>query len=82
VRDRINLVNGRFLSAAGKRALYVDPSCKESVKCYEQLTYKEGTNEPDKKMGLDHVPDATGYYLFTRFAHTPAHAKHVPHMNR
>jgi hypothetical protein len=82
VRDRINLVNGKFLTADGKRHAFVDPSCRDSIKCYEQLTYKEGTSEPDKELGLDHLPDATGYYIYTRFAYKPARAVQIIHMGR
>lgn len=87
IRDRINLVNGRFQSADTKRHLFVDNSCTKSIKCYEQLCYKEdannqGTNQPDKKSGLDHLPDATGYYFFTKFIYIPAQRKQVTHMGR
>lgn len=82
VRDRVNVVNGKFLNAAGDRALYVDPKCKESIKAYEQLCYKEGTNDPDKASGLDHLPDSTGYYIFGRFFYKKTHGAHVPHMSR
>jgi hypothetical protein len=27
------------------------------------LTYVEGTNQPDKKSGLDHLPDACAYMV-------------------
>ena len=82
VRDRINLVNGKFLTADGQRHAFVDPSCRESIKCYEQSTYKEGTNEPDKTLGVDHIPDATGYYIYTRFAYKPAQQAQIHHMGR
>jgi len=82
VRDRINLVNGKFQSADGKRHAFVDPSCRESIKCYEQAVYKEGTSEPDKDLGLDHLPDASGYYIYTRFAYLPARGAQINHMGR
>jgi hypothetical protein len=82
VRDRINLVNGKFQSADGKRHAFVDPSCRESIRCYEQSIYKEGTSEPDKELGLDHIPDATGYYIYTRFAYLPARGAQITHMGR
>lgn len=82
VRDRINVVNGRIQSADGVRHLFVDPKCRKSIQCYEQLTYKEGTNEPDKSLGLDHLPDATGYYVYTRWHYKPAHTATAPHMER
>ncbi|QMV32399.1 terminase large subunit [Ralstonia phage Hyacinthe] len=82
VRDRINVVNAKIQSADGKRHMFVDTSCKQSIKCYEQLCYKEGTNDPDKEAGLDHLPDAAGYYIYGRFAYKPTHGAHVTHMNR
>lgn len=82
VRDRLNLVNGKFQSADGKRHAFVDPKCKESIKCYEQLIYKEGTNDPDKTMNLDHLPDATGYYLYTKFVYIPSRTVQLNYMGR
>lgn len=67
VRDRINSVNSRFQSADKKRHLFVDPKCKESIKCYEKNCYKEGTNEPDKTSGTDHLPDAAGYFIYYKY---------------
>lgn len=82
VRDRVNLVNAKIKSADGLRHLYVDARCKETIKCLEQLCYKEGTNQPDKDSGLDHVPDALGYYIYTQFAYLPAKRMQLPHMGR
>lgn len=82
VRDRVNIVNAKFENAAGTRQAFVDPSCKESIRCYEQSVYKEGTSEPDKSLGLDHIPDATGYFMYTRFAYRPARSTQVTHMAR
>jgi terminase large subunit-like protein len=66
VRDRTNVVNRQFLSADGIRRAFVDPSCRKSIEAYERLTYRDGSNEPDKSHGHDHLVDATGYYLFGR----------------
>lgn len=82
VRDRVNLVNAKIKSADDKRHLFVDPKCMQTVKCLEQLTYKEGTNQPDKDLGLDHLPDALGYYVYTQFAYLPARRTTLPHMVR
>lgn len=68
VRDRINETNARFLNVAGEHQAFVDPSCTKSIQAYERLEYKEGTNEPDKNSGYDHPVDATGYYMYVRFA--------------
>lgn len=72
VRDRVNVLNGKFQSADGKRHAFIDPTCRDSIQCYEQLIYKEGTSDPDKDSGLDHLPDASGYYAYTRFGRAPA----------
>ena len=82
VRDRINLVNAKIKSADNQRHLYIDPKCRETIKCLEQLTYKEGTSQPDKDMGLDHLPDALGYYIYTQFAYLPSKMAHSAHMAR
>ena len=66
VRDRTNVMNRQFLSADGVRRAFVDPSCRKSIEAYERLVYRDGTNEPDKTQGQDHLVDASGYYLFGR----------------
>lgn len=72
VRDRINVTNARFCTADGTRRAFVDPSCRKSIECYEKLSYREGTSEPDKASGFDHIPDATGYYMYARWGVPPA----------
>ena len=66
VRDRINLMNRQFLSADGVRRAFIDASCVRSIEAYERLVYREGTSDPDKSTGHDHLVDASGYYLFGR----------------
>ena len=66
VRDRTNIMNARFESANGQRTAFIGSSCKQSIAAYERLVYRDGSNEPDKTGGYDHVVDATGYYLFAR----------------
>jgi hypothetical protein len=63
IRDRINAVNARLKTTDGKRHLFVDPKCKQVVKSLERQTYKEGTNQPDKDSGYDHMNDALGYLV-------------------
>ncbi len=72
VRDRYNLTNARFCAADGTRRAFVDPACAKSIEAYERLTYREGSSEADKDGGYDHAVDATGYYLFGRYAAQPA----------
>lgn len=81
VRDRINFVNGKYNSADGVRTLFIHPKCKRSIEAAEKQVYKKGTSEPDKGV-YDHDNDATGYYVYTRFAHQKAQPGMVPHMGR
>lgn len=66
VRDRMNTVNRQFKTADGQVFTYVDPRCVRSIEAYERLVFRDGTNEPDKTQGFDHLVDATGYYLCGR----------------
>ena len=63
IRDRINSVNARLKSADGQRHLVIDPRCKQVIKSLERQTYKEGTSQPDKDSGFDHMNDALGYLI-------------------
>jgi hypothetical protein len=67
VRDRINAVNSLLCSAGGVRRLIVDPKCKYTIEGLERQVYKEGSSQPDKEGGYDHMNDALGYmvdYMF------------------
>lgn len=67
VRDRINAVNSRLKDSTGIRHLFIHPKCKYTIEGLERHTYKEGTSQPDKDTGYDHMMDALGYlvdYLF------------------
>jgi len=63
VRDRINAVNSMLCSTAGDRNLLVDPRCRFQIECLERQTYKEGTTQPDKESGYDHLNDSLGYAI-------------------
>ena len=67
VMDRLNTVNALLCNANGQRRLMVHPRCKTLIRCLDGLTYKSGTNEPDKTLGLDHLPDALGYLVWSEF---------------
>lgn len=67
VRDRINAVNSRLKDAKGEQHLFIHPKCKYTIEGLERHTYKEGTSQPDKDSGYDHMMDALGYmvdYMF------------------
>jgi hypothetical protein len=67
VRDGINAVNSKLCNSLGERTLLVDPKCKKTIECLEKHVYKEGTVQPDKDSGYDHMSDAVRYavdYMF------------------
>lgn len=67
VVDRINEVNALCKAADGRRRLFVHPRCEHLIDGLEGLVYKEGTSQPDKTLGLDHMPDALGYLVHSEF---------------
>jgi Terminase large subunit, T4likevirus-type, N-terminal len=67
VRDRVMLVNSKLESAAGERMLMVDARCRELIKDFEQVTYKEGSAqviEKDRDARRTHLSDALGYLIW------------------
>jgi len=67
VTDRINEVNALFLNAKGEHHLFIHKRCQKLIHCLEGLTYRDDTMEPDKRLGLDHLPDALGYLVHSEF---------------
>ena len=63
VRDRINAVNSRLCDSQGQRRLFVTKRCKYTIESLERQTYKEGSTQPDKESGYDHMNDALGYMI-------------------
>lgn len=65
-KDKFNTVNTRLCDAEGHRHLFiVKDTCPHLRKSWEGYTYKEtqGTSEPDKSGGLDHISDAAAYFI-------------------
>lgn len=67
VVDRINNTESLLRNADGRRRLRIHPQAGSLMKCLEGLVYKEGTRAPNKDSGLDHLPDALGYWLWDEF---------------
>ena len=63
IRDGINSVNSMLCNSLGQRRFFVDPRCKKVIETLEKFTYKEGTSQPDKDSGFDHMADAIRYYI-------------------
>ena len=65
VKDRINAVNRMLLDASGQQRLWIDPKCRELIKCISKHQYKEGTMIPEKNGNPDysHMNDALGYMI-------------------
>lgn len=63
VRDRVLAMTGMLCNSKGERRYRVNVRrCPEYTACLEQQAYdKHGA--PDKTQGLDHAPDAAGYFI-------------------
>ena len=75
VRDRINAVNSRLCDSLGVQHLFISANCKHTIEGLERQTYKEGTSQPDKDSGYDHMMDALGYMVDYQFPITKATGK-------
>jgi hypothetical protein len=67
VRDRVMLVNAKLESAAGERMLTVNARCRELIKDFEMVVYKEGSAqviEKDRDPRRTHLSDALGYLIW------------------
>lgn len=80
VVDRINNVQAMLCSADNTRRLIVHPRATALVKGLEGMVYKEGTSQPDKTLGLDHITDALGYLLWTEFNLLQSRAMRTRHL--
>jgi hypothetical protein len=54
-------------NANGDVRLYIHPRCTELIKGLDGMTYKPGTSQPDKSLGIDHITDALGYCIHSEF---------------
>jgi hypothetical protein len=65
VRERVNLVNSRLRSMAGTVMLVIDQKCKELVRDFEEVSYKQDSSgiDKDRDRMRTHLSDALGYLL-------------------
>lgn len=73
VVDRVNAVNWRLLNKEGKRRLFIDPRCEDTVYDFRNARFKKGKREEEKsdekydgkntKLSLIHITSAIGYYI-------------------
>jgi hypothetical protein len=69
-RDRINSVNGMMCNTKGERHIQIHPKCKYTIRDFEQVMYKEGTTQIDKKKDarMTHLSDGVGYRVDRDFS--------------
>ena len=73
VRDRVTLLNSKLTSADGTQAVVVHEGCRELIKDFEQVTYKENSQvmDKDRDSRRTHLSDALGYLVWQEF-HLPS----------
>ena len=67
VKDRLNSTNWLICNAEGQRRMFIHPRCKNTIKGYRSVTYKEGAEDfvVDKDPGLEHWIDGAGYLILS-----------------
>jgi phage terminase large subunit len=78
IRDRINAVNSKLKNTNEQRMMFIDPKCKNIIRGLERHLYKEGTTQPDKDSGFDHMNDAIGYAVDYLFPIRKQYTKQLP----
>jgi phage terminase large subunit len=66
VVDRINNAQAMY-AHEGRRRVRIHPRAAPLITALSNLTYKEGTSQPDKRSGFDHMADAMDYLLWQEF---------------
>ncbi len=73
VADRVRLVNAKLQNAAGQVELFVNERCKELVKDFAEVRYRDGTAliDKDSDSRRTHLSDALGYLIWQEFGPRP-----------
>lgn len=67
IKERVFSLSAMIKNGKGERRYFVNTSmCPEYTQCLEQQIWGDN-GLPDKKAGLDHKPDAAGYYIHYEF---------------
>jgi hypothetical protein len=63
---RVNAACSRMRSVSGRVSFLVDPKCKETIRDYEEVAWREGIREIDKDRDplRTHHSDGIDYYLW------------------
>jgi len=66
VRERVELVNAKLRSAAGEIRMYVERRCRELIRDFEEVSYRQETTiiDKDKNPKRTHLSDALGYLVW------------------
>ena len=67
VVDRVNNAQAMYIGTDGRRRVRIHPRAQALLTALGHLTYKEGTNQPDKSKGYDHICDAADYLYWSEF---------------
>ena len=73
IKDRVNCVNAVLLNQAGERRLFIDSTCKELAKDFEQVVWKTDPNGNtlselnNSDRMRTHLSDALGYYAHSAY---------------
>jgi len=73
VRERVSLLNAMLKNFAGDVRLQIHPRCKELIKDFDEVMYKENSQQIDKARDpkRSHLSDALGYLVWREFAPRP-----------
>jgi hypothetical protein len=71
VSESIASVNALLCSSTGDRRLQIDKSCRQIRESMLKYVYKEGTRQPDKDNGFDHMADCVRYITHKLFPLRP-----------
>jgi hypothetical protein len=61
VTESIASVNALLCSSTGEKRLLIDPKCRQIRESMLKYVYKDGTRQPDKDNGFDHLGDCIRY---------------------